>query len=579
MSKTVKQLAIVSNAFEAKQALGLDKENTIIIALNLEAQYYLEKKLDNFDNPAYKFLEKGSNKTYKYLDSRFDFSYKWAGNSYLIYTRDRLGYFLSELDRSYNFSKRLIDYYNPQFIYIGEVKEFPGASVINGSLKTTAMQSLAQEKHIAYKFFKTKKNTFNLRKLIGKAIKLSLTSDPKLPEGKYSLIILAPPARLLELNTIITNLRKMNINIFLLTYNISHDYKKHLDNTFTNNAYFYKEKMLTSSIKREAENIFFKIVKKHLWEKFLYQPHKNNLAVTKLLQRKVKYIIENELLESITDDTLSKEFFKKIKADALLTITDPDPKALSFIRAAKRVGIKTLALQHGAMWAPAPKSVCPVSDQFLVWSRISEKWLRAIKGIERKKMVITQSPFHALKKTRDKTSSKSSTILFLATIVILDNSQISYHLDKLFETLSSLNKKIVIRLHPFQNSQNYQAIARKYPDNVSLDKNTKLHDSIRSSDLVIYEETTAGFDAMLFKKPTIFFNTYTGEDYFDIQKNKASFPILSENDLLQVPQLLKNPKALKKLADEGYNFAIKYLGLDGNGKKIEKAIKEILTNV
>ena len=69
---TKKKLFIVSDIFEAQQTLNLYDQNSQIIALNLEVEFFLKKNLEQFKNRLYDFLPLNSPQPdLKYLFSNF----------------------------------------------------------------------------------------------------------------------------------------------------------------------------------------------------------------------------------------------------------------------------------------------------------------------------------------------------------------------------------------------------------------------------------------------------------------------------------------------------------------------------
>jgi len=133
-------------------------------------------------------------------------------------------------------------------------------------------------------------------------------------------------------------------------------------------------------------------------------------------------------------------------------------------------------------------------------------------------------------------------------------------------------------LHPnqVQYSWNLDWVANLGRLNVLWANNESLENALGKVDLVIFEDTTAGFDAMLAGKPTIYYNPYTGEDFFNVGKNKASLAILSEKDMGKFLEFLKDYKKQRKFSLNGYSYAKNYLGLDTVANRNVVAIKKII---
>ena len=115
MKASQKTLIVVSNEFEAKQVVEIarGKRNIEIIALSLDAEFYLDQTFSSWQNPLYDLIDKKSSiSVYKYLYPNFKISYDFAGDSYYQYIRDRFAYFLTEIDRSIDFASKTIDNYH-----------------------------------------------------------------------------------------------------------------------------------------------------------------------------------------------------------------------------------------------------------------------------------------------------------------------------------------------------------------------------------------------------------------------------------------------------------------------------------
>ena len=166
----MRTLFLVKNIQEAQKALvNFDKKLDKIIAFNLEVEFYLKSKITSYNNPLYKFLDvKGITCNYNFLLPNFEVAYKFAKDENLVGLRDRLGYFFSEFDRSYLFATRVIDKLKPKEVFMGTLIDFPGSSVINGSLKIHAFDVVLRERGIAKKTLMVDFKKKSLRQVVGR---------------------------------------------------------------------------------------------------------------------------------------------------------------------------------------------------------------------------------------------------------------------------------------------------------------------------------------------------------------------------------------------------------------------------
>lgn len=560
----MRTLFLTNSLDEARQALDTyDSKQDTIIALSLEAEFYLKSKIESYRNPQYKFLDlTGPVNNYNFLLPNFKAAYDFAKREGLDGVRDRLGYFFSEFDRSMRFASKVIGDLKPKKIVLGNLKDYPGSSVINGSLKTHAFYVISKEKNIAVEFLSQKAERKSLRRILGE-ISNKIISFKKLPlRGSYDLVILAPPRHILQLENVIRDLKKSGIKIFILTYTLTPTLRNRVDKSI--GKYFEKEKFITNEIELESKKITHKIIGLNPWIRISHPKYRSKSTAINFLKNKIKHVVQTEFLENMRDKCVANKFVDQVLFKALLTTTDPDSKVMHFINAARGKGIKTIALQHGVMWSPAPPSVLPLSDKFIVWSNISKQWIRKIDGANNIDIVVGQSPFHKISKHQLSKKKGLLRILFLATIVILDVNMIAYYQKRLFEVFAQFAKPfdLTVRVHPFQDTTNLNALIKNSKINASFDKNENLSDSIDDSDLVIFEETTAGFDAMLAGKPTIFFNPYSQEDYFEAKKRDYAMTILCQKDIDdKLLKYIKESHKWRYYAKRGNLFAQKFLGI------------------
>lgn len=579
-AREITTLSIVGNKEEAKMVLGLVKDSHTIISTNLATELYLKKYIKNYKNPLYDLILNSKYLRLKeYIFSNFDIVYDFCNDKYLQYFRDRLGYFLAELERSLDLADEAIKKIKPNNIIIGEIRNFSGSSVVDGTLKTNAFFLTAQDKKIPYKLIGDEKKSFSLRQSIGKKIQsLRYLKKQNIP-NESDLLILATPSHLIQMTPIINKIQNMGTKISILTYDVTISSKKLLDKNFP--IYLEKEKLIDSRIKDHANRLKSRLLRKKCWQNFKNDKYSKNLYVLEHIKWKIKDILENELYSIFNDLFLAEKVFSKLKPKALLVTTDPDSKVLPYINKAKDMGIKTICIQHGAFYGKDSPAIYPVSHYFIAWSKISKNWLEKTDYFKKVKIIVGRSPFHNyVDHMKKRGKSKRLVILYLGTKQpTADKGLVCFYLKKFFDSLSKIDKDflLLVRVHPFQNISNLESLMENFNHETHFINNLSLEKTISKSDIVVYENTTAGFDAMLFGKPTIYFNPYTGEDFFNVGIYKASFLILNDKDLeLGLPFLINNKNIWKELSDNGRKFAIKYLGLNNSKLKLANIINNLI---
>lgn len=582
-------LFIVSTLKEARWALDFKTNyRKIFLCTYLEAEFFLERKIPGYKNPLYDFYKKDSSlDAYKYLRLNFNESYKWCRPPYLIYIRDRFGYFLTELNRSLDVASAIVETLRPSKIFIGELIDLPGSSVLNANLKNDAFWLVSRSRAIPVgriPFGSEKK--FEAKAIIGKIIKkLRFFLRQKLP-GKTDVLIVATPSHLIKLQGLLSSLKKKYL-LTVLTYDVTWELKSKLDNLGI--KYFEKERLADINYTDYSRKIIGKLQDKRIWNEFKYSKYKNWRFVSQYISEKIRRIINVEMTPIVEDLCLARNITANARPKVLLTTTDPDTKILPYIICAKGLGAITVALQHGIFFKSDPPSCKPVSDHFITWSTLSKNTLLENKNFRDVNITIGKYPFYSKKKdiyyinknfAKRRIINKKKRVLFLSAIDIVDSSLKNYFLRKFFDAIDSLGDilELTVRPHPHQNIRNLTALADRSRVKVDIQKAGDLNSAIRKADIVIFENTTAGFNAMLAKKPTVYFNPYSGEDFFKIGNTQASLLVLNVFDInTKLKQFLINNDDWKYFAGAGYKFAVKYLGLNSRSShKLEEIFEKYL---
>lgn len=581
MSSQLSVMAVISDEFEAQRALKLleAKKNFIIIALSVSAESYISQRFPSWQNPLYDLVCREKYKSSKYTFENFKDSYDFCNDTSYKYIRDRLGYFLAELERSLDLAREAIHKFKPTFLIIGALKNFPGSSVVDGTLKTNAFFLLAKEMKIPYSLIGRVGKKFSFQQTVGKKIQLFRYLHKQGIQGDCDLLILATPRHLIQMASIINEIKRRGINLTILTYNVTLVLKKKLDDNFT--FYFEKERLTDSRIGKEVKKTQKRLERDKPWDKFTSNKYKNDSTAINYIKDKIQNIIKNETTEIFTDIYLAQKVLSRLNPKALLTTTDPDSKILPYIDKARESGIKTICIQHGAFYGKDSPAIYPVSDFFIAWSEISKNWLKRSDYFKHLKILVGNSPFHHYPNISKKIPGNTAlTILYLATKQpIVDKGLVSYYLKILFGTLSKvdLDFNLIVRVHPYQDMSSLEPLIKNFNHRASFSNDQPLEEVISKSDLVIWENTTAGFDAMLSGKPTVYFNPYSQEDFYNVKGYDASLPILGENDIYEkLPQFIKDKNQWRKYSKNGKDFAIKYLGLNRPHSKLAEIISTII---
>lgn len=562
-----KTLIICSTITEAKISLELINPNTTIIALNLEVEFFLMDKMPGYKNPLYALCEMdGYISGARYFLDNFKVAHNWYKNQNYKFIQDRLGFFLMELDRAMDFATRTLKMYPSGKVIIQPLTNYKSAQVMNGNLISDAFSLIAKEKNIKVVFFPEEKIETTTFARIGWIFEKIRYLNKMTAKDSCSLLILAPPRHLLQMSNFVKEIESNRINYKILTYNVTFAIKNKLDKLYA--TYLEKEKLINKNELFLAGNMYQNIYKEKEWITFTHPKYIKNKVVTSYIRLRIKRYVEEELETILVDKLLADDLIAQLHPKLLLTVTDPDTKAYTFIESAQKSKIKTISFQHGADFQPIPYSV-PLSDKYIVWGSIAKKWFlrndytSTLKQFPLRKILIGESPLHSYKKPlaiRRQTGVKK--VLFLSTIHFFDQGAVSYYQKKLFEILKEYEDlEVMVRTHDYQNIVNLRALVHKMESKAYFVNDRTLTDCLKEADVVLFESTTAGFDSLLAGKPTLFFNPYDGQSYIGNKKNVIG-TILSPDEIKPKLDALLNDKGKQReYAAFGRKFVISYLGI------------------
>lgn len=228
-----------------------------------------------------------------------------------------------------------------------------------------------------------------------------------------------------------------------------------------------------------------------------------------------------------------EEFFISIKPQVIIQVYETGPYAKSFEIVAKKLGIKTIGIQHGIIYENNPDYVheeiqdgnnltgYPIPDLTFVFGEYYKKILTEKCNYPKDKVAVIGNPLFynidKLKRTMNKELILKKYNLEDKKIILVPlsfrlfyyskNSADELLLDTLFNGLQKNDDTIVVmRPHPGDSSDITTKLEQKYPSkNFRTSKGSLLED-ILISDIVVTTISTVGTDAAVFEKPVIFVN-------------------------------------------------------------------------
>lgn len=575
MKKPLRRLIVLNNSFEAKQ-IEQYIQNSVVVCLSLDAESFVKSIKPDYINPLHEIiLKKFKRGDRSFYLRNFKLTRTWYKDPIFQYVQDSFGYFLTEFERSYVLSKYILNKFKPTKILIARQKNYRGFEIIHGSLDSMAISLLAKQNNIDLSYLFAEKRRLKFRSLVGKLFSRFRANNGRKLENAEILII-APGRHLLQMNNMVSELKK-HFSVLTITYGLDFSLRSKLSNFPTN--LIEKETVLDSKLKYKSQKEWERIMSLKEWKNFKHDEFKNKKIFMDFLKGVIKKIAFEELKPIVKDILLAKQVLESTSPKAVITTTDPDIEVLAYIKTANQMHIKTIALQHGADFTGENPTYNAESKYYVAWSKLAKKWSQ--KNIPNSKIFAGNSQFHSLEKVSKKSLAQSGPnlrILFLATMNYYER-EVPFFLLKLLHALekSSLKITLVIRTHPSQPLDNLRGLFISKKIDITWDDSRNLNEAISKANIIIFENTTSGLDAMLAKKPVAYFNPYDGDDYFSMGSRGIVTILNSEEIELKIDQLLKEKGQWKSISENGYKFAVEYLGLSGDkDKKLARLISSLI---
>ena len=215
---------------------------------------------------------------------------------------------------------------------------------------------------------------------------------------------------------------------------------------------------------------------------------------------------------------------KNSNVSAVILLSENGFNEQIILEIAKKYSIKTILLQHGLYWETLELKEgntflggdFPIlSDKFLVWGNETKKYAAEC-GFAEKTNVIGSTVYDTLFDDTEietpgdyillATSSPQQNEIFDLSIKNLEKYEMI--IKEVCNVAVRLKKKLIIKLHPFQEERDIQKIVSNFGEQVVVVKDTKISDLINLCGVFLVNDfSTTMLDAFILKKPTIVIQT------------------------------------------------------------------------
>jgi len=356
---------------------------------------------------------------------------------------------------------------------------------------------------------------------------------------------------------------------------------------------------------REANSRFMKI-----WqelknsEDFKKSLAYNGISLYELLVEDLDYLFKSfKTYAAVTFIEVARKILEIEKPSAIVMHDEYGALQLSLIRAAKKNGVPTIALQHGlssdgqVQYIHKPEHVAnqnsdlsfPLPDKMCVWSQSAKKNLIELGNFPSSIPTVTGDPkldflpkmitklnFEEIIKKLD--IPKNKKIILFATENIPKKEEKILIAKTVLNTMKELpNCHLVIKVHPNElDFSFYREIARNVNlSKFSLFRDVNLYELLYVSDVVIVSYSTVGVEAMRMKKPVIALHLMGLHDNVSYVKRNMASVVRSEEELLSTIKKSLESKYVENKIEEAKVFSEQELG-PIDSRATEKIVQIIL---
>lgn len=240
------------------------------------------------------------------------------------------------------------------------------------------------------------------------------------------------------------------------------------------------------------------------------------------LKPKFMELCKKRMVEGIEEIELAKNFFSKFKFDSVVILSESGFHEQIILKLAQKNDIPITLLQHGLYYDTTEKylenkfqGLFPFSSNYIaVWGENMKQYILNC-GIDDEKIQILGSPIHntLFRKKSFNDTTKNKFILLITSgpsnnfthdLMIKNNIKYEQAIVKICKIVTSLDYKLIIKLHPSPFEVDVTELAKKINPNIEVIKSGNTFDLINSSILVIVVDiSTAILESQILKKPVI----------------------------------------------------------------------------
>ena len=261
----------------------------------------------------------------------------------------------------------------------------------------------------------------------------------------------------------------------------------------------------------ETFNTFFSIRKHSFW---------------KAIKPDFVKLCKKRVLEAVQEIEMSDEVIKNSGASSIIVLSENGFNEQIILQLAKKHNIDTLLLQHGMYLETLELKESNIflggdfpilSSKFLTWGTHTKNYAKKC-GFSKKTHVIGSPAHDTLFKNNSDNSLVNDGFILLATSSPQQNQIFDLTINNLeiyektikdvCKIAAKLKKRLIIKLHPFQEEQNIKKMVAGLGEQITLTNRGSIEDLIKSCDIFLVNDfSTTMLDAMIIGKPVIAIQT------------------------------------------------------------------------
>jgi len=310
----------------------------------------------------------------------------------------------------------------------------------------------------------------------------------------------------------------------------------------------------------------------------------NNKSFWRILSPFFKQLTGKRFLEAIYEINLATKLFDKYNLSSISVWSELGFNEKIFIRIAKKRKIPIVLFQHGLGFETKEAieytkfmgGIPKLIDHYIVWGESFKNFL--IKSnFDQNKIQVLGSTLHD--DLKDYPNSKNDDYILLATSSpvknlikdLLVNTQINYEnaIKEICNITTKLNKKLVIKLHPFSDEMDISKIVKKINPEILVLKNAEIFQLISASRILITVDlSTTILESQILRKPvfTVGVKNYDFGTH-EIFTHDSQLMTKIENFETKLLAFLNDQKLQEKKNQDQINYSNFYFSNLGSASK------------